>query len=205
MAVEIVEMNSYVDAADALWFVGAVRNTGAVAVDGVRVDVTLRDAAGAVTAEGFGYTAYSPVRPGELAPFTVLFQQGPAWADYEVTVEANPYRADLAYRSFSTTVTQEGPTDFYLYTITGEVTNAGGTPAEFVRVTALLYDAEGRVIGWASDSIDEPAVLPPGQSAPFDITVVGAGGEVARYELFTTGLRADDALSLFDPMPLRGR
>ena len=56
------------------------------------------------------------------------------------------------------------------YHIVGEVQNNGSEPAQFVEVSATLYDGNNKVIGTGS-AFTKPENIDPGQKAPFEITV----------------------------------
>jgi hypothetical protein len=56
------------------------------------------------------------------------------------------------------------------YHIVGEVQNNGSDKAEFVQVSATLYDSSNQVIGTES-TYTNPSTIDPGAKAPFEILV----------------------------------
>jgi hypothetical protein len=68
---------------------------------------------------------------------------------------------------FTIAIDQYGKDDGWLY-IRGEVVNTGQSDAEWVKVVATLYDAQGNVVG-AEYSYAELDVVPAGGRSPFEI------------------------------------
>ncbi len=77
--------------------------------------------------------------------------------------------------------------------IIGQVCNNTNNPVTYVMVAATIYDKTGGIIdtGFTFTILDN---LMPGESSPFDLTVMQAGEEFARYSLnveWKTGTRPD--------------
>ncbi|MBN2304537.1 MAG: DUF3426 domain-containing protein, partial [Anaerolineae bacterium] len=84
-----------------------------------------------------------------------------------------------------------------VFHLTGEAVNTTPNPLEAVRLSGVLYDAQGRRLAEQSDilSLD---VLGPGQGAPFDLRFEGGKPATAvRYELGVAGRAAEYALQDF--------
>ncbi len=84
-----------------------------------------------------------------------------------------------------------------VFHLTGEAVNTTPAPLEAVRLSGVLYDAQGRRLVEESDilSVD---VLGPGQGAPFDLRFEGGKPPAAvRYELSVAGREAGIALDEF--------
>jgi len=81
--------------------------------------------------------------------------------------------------------------------ITGEAVNTTLTPLEAVRLSAVLFDAQGRRLAEQSDILAVD-VLAAGQGAPFDLRFEGGKPAMAvRYELHIAGRQAEYALQSF--------
>ena len=81
--------------------------------------------------------------------------------------------------------------------LTGEAINTGYFPLEAIRLSGVLFDAQGRRLAEQSDilSVD---VLAPGQAAPFDLRFEGGRpASFARYELHAAAREADFLLASF--------
>jgi hypothetical protein len=72
--------------------------------------------------------------------------------------------------------------------IVGEVLNQAPMTAEFVKIIATLYNANGQVIG-TDFTYADPSDLAPGQRAPFDIILLE--GSVPMYQMSGYGLTVD--------------
>ncbi len=84
-----------------------------------------------------------------------------------------------------------------VFHITGEVVNTTPAPLEAVRISAVLYDAQGRRLAEQSDILPID-VLSSGQGAPFDLRFeAGKPTTAVRYELNVAAREADYALRSF--------
>lgn len=83
------------------------------------------------------------------------------------------------------------------FNITGQVTNEGDQPLEAIRLTAYLYDMDGRQLAERSDILSYD-VLAPGASAPFRLRFdTGRPSTAVRYELQAAARGAEFALATF--------
>ncbi len=84
-----------------------------------------------------------------------------------------------------------------VFHITGEVVNTTPAPLEAVRLSGVLYDAQGRRLAEQSDILPID-VLGSGQGAPFDLRFeAGKPATAVRYELNVAAREADYALRNF--------
>lgn len=84
-----------------------------------------------------------------------------------------------------------------VFHLTGEAVNTTPRPLEAIRLSGLLYDAQGRRLAEQSDILSMD-VLGPGQGAPFDLRFEGGKPATAvRYELQVAGREAEYALRDF--------
>lgn len=84
-----------------------------------------------------------------------------------------------------------------IFHLTGEAINTGYFPLEAIRLSGVLFDAQGRRLAEQSDilSVD---VLAPGQAAPFDLRFEGGRpANFVRYEVQAAAREADFLLVSF--------
>jgi hypothetical protein len=181
-----------------LWFFGEVRNDGDEAREAIQVRVNLLDMNGKEIASKAGFASMSYLKPGEVSPFSVLFDEGetPAeFAEYRIEVSSSKgdFQIGYAYRDLSVTGEPQSRRDEYGFVeIKGRVRNGGQAPAKFVQIFAVFYDDAGNVVGiantFAETSNDAP--LAPGAEARFEIEGVVFSGPATRYRLFAEGSNA---------------
>ncbi len=84
-----------------------------------------------------------------------------------------------------------------VFHITGEAVNTTPGKLEAVRLSGVLYDAQGRRLAEQSDILSMD-VLEPGQGAPFDLRFEGGKpASTVRYELNVAAREAEYALQTF--------
>jgi hypothetical protein len=189
MAAEVLSANWYEDSIGTLWFVGELQNTGEVDLGGVEIIVSLKVEDGSLVGVASSYATVSVVGVDEKAPFSVMFSEPGEWTDYEINVEAGKagsFDYAISYRDLEIIDSSGIPGDFPVYKVVGQVENVGDGDAEFVEITATLYDAEGAVVG-VDSTYAEFDVLKVGQVSPFEIQVLNVAGEVDRYSLVAEG------------------
>jgi murein DD-endopeptidase MepM/ murein hydrolase activator NlpD len=173
-----------------LWCFGEVYNTTSMAIEQVQVLVRLFDEAGEVVAADSGFVALDVLRPGERAPFAILFPRLPAqFSRYEalplggvaLTPKASYY---LELEAGDLEADRQGET----LTLSGVVRNKGEADAEKVRVTVAGYNGEGRVVAMRQVSSAAP-LLPPGAEAPFSADLRVFGESIVTYTVQVQGLR----------------
>jgi hypothetical protein len=106
--------------------------------------------------------------PGEKSGFDVLLTSVPS--------DATNYAVSASYQQASTSkptalsvsVGRPNVDIINSYHLLGEVTNQGNNTATFVKVSAVLFDANHKIID-AVDTFTSPSNLQPGQQAPFDL------------------------------------
>jgi hypothetical protein len=192
--VRILSGSYYYSITDSLWFVGELENTGDADLSNVRVTIALQEAGGDLLAVETGYVDLEVVRPGEVAPFQVLFSEGPRdWDDYEVTLEADPaesWNYAFSYRELEAGDHSGQGIEPGGYRIVGRVQNTGSEGAEYVKIIATLYNARGEVVGVGS-TYSQADRIPPGGRSPFEIELYSMAGPVDRYTLVVEGAVVD--------------
>jgi serine/threonine-protein kinase len=184
---------------DTLWFFGELRNDGSAARESIEVRVNLLDAAGKEIASKTGFASMSYLKPGEIAPFSVLFSADdapPSFARYAIEVRSRKADFELgySYRQLSILPGAQVKQDQYgFFKISGRVRNDGEQPAKFVQVFAVYYDEQGSVVGLSSGYAEtaNDAPLAAGAEARFELQGIIFSGVPARYRLFAEGSKAN--------------
>jgi hypothetical protein len=156
---------SYIDG-DYYTIIGEVENTSDQPMEFVKVVATLYDDAGKVVGTTSTYTLLDAILAGGKSPFELSTSHWEGGKSYSVQVqgrEGSLGRDNLVINSHKSS--QSGN---YL-SIDGEIVNHGSTPAEFVKIIATLYDADGKVVGegYSYSTLDK---IPPGGTSPFEIS-----------------------------------
>ena len=186
--IEIIDANYYEDDFGSFNFLILVENTGDVGLEFVEASVTLKDSAGNIVANENFYSTVDLVVPGGRAPISLYWSDGvPEWDTYEIFVEGDEESDFFSYYTdMEVTSSELSEDDFGGYEIIGEVQNTGGLAAEFVTIVAILYDADGRIVGEGFTFADAD-VMQPGDTSPYTLFVFSTAGEVATYELIAEG------------------
>ncbi len=161
----IVSDASYTEG-DYLHIIGEVQNTGAAAVEYVKIVATLYGAGDTVIGTQATYTIVDVIAPAGKSPFEITTSDWEGMTHYKLQLQSSAGASpDAPVRVVSH---QERVADAY-YRIVGEVVNEGVSPMEYVKVIATLYDAADQVAGvaYAYTALD---VIPPGGRAPFELT-----------------------------------
>lgn len=201
--VEVLDVGWYTTVIDSFYAIGLVENTGNVDLVYVKVTATLLDEQGQIMASDYGYADTDLMQVGAVAPFAVLFSEGvpDGWTDYEISIEASEaYDSDWYYHytAFEIISSESVDPEYGDYAIQGEVKNTGQLDAEFVKVTAVLYDANGNITGtdWTYVGQDR-SELKSGEAVAFMINVMNIIHPVDHYDLLVEGRRVDVSESQF--------
>ncbi|MGD9891055.1 MAG: FxLYD domain-containing protein [Dehalococcoidia bacterium] len=187
--VEIVSTSSYESITGSLHLVGEVANNTESTIEYVKIIVAYYAADGALVATDFTYTEMDELQPGETSPFDILTIDPPAGIDrHELLVEYDDTR-QAPLRGFETSVGSVRTSSIGSLRITGEVQNNTGVAAEYVKVIAALYDADGRVIR-VDFTFSERDEIEPGGRSPFEVLIIDAPA-YSSYKLWVDGLRVD--------------
>jgi hypothetical protein len=92
----------------------------------------------------------------------------------------------MAYTAFLPSGVEMGRDEFEYYLITGDVTNTGESKAEYVQVTASLYDEEGKIVGASSAYVKQTRLDPQGVST-FSVRIMNVSAPPAAYRLQFVG------------------
>ncbi len=175
-----------------LWVMGEISNTAGVALEQVRVGITLLDQSGAELGSAQGLVALDLVNPNERAPFAILFGSAPAHFDnYRAyAVSAVPAYVGSYYRDLSVDIQHTDSERYASYTVSGVVHNTGPEDAVDVQVVLTAYDALNRVIAMRQIA-PEHNVVARGGDSPFTAILSPVGGPVTRIEAVAQGRRSE--------------
>lgn len=190
MPVAVENLHFSENAIGGLWVMGEVMNSSQIALEQVRVGVTLLGEDGSEVGQAQGLVALDLVSPGERAPFAILFGEVPdkfeqyrAYALSAVPGYVGSYYRDLQVEELSTESER-----YVSYTVSGVVRNIGPEEAVSVQVVLTAYDPLDRVI--AMRQVDpEYNVIPRGGSSEFTAVLAPVGGPVARIHAAAQGRR----------------
>jgi LysM repeat protein len=174
----------------ALWVLGDVQNDTDMALEQVRVGVSLLDAQGNETGKADDLAALDLVEPRGHAPFAVYFPTPPGQFDqYRASVlAALPAYVGSYYRYLEVRNLQSDGERYASYSVTGTVFNFGPEEAVGVQVVLTAYDPLNRVI--ATRKVDpEHNVVPRGGETTFTAILAPLGGPVERVEAVAQGQR----------------
>lgn len=173
-----------------LWVMGEVYNNTGVALEQIRVGVTLVDEQGNAIAQSQGLVALDLVDVEERAPFAILFGEEPGeFAQFQAyPVSAVPAYVGGYYRDLAVEEIQTESERYASYTVTGVVRNLGPEEAVSVQVVLTAYDPLDRVIAMRQVE-PEHNVVPRGGTTTFTTVLAPVGGPVARISAEAQGRR----------------
>lgn len=159
--------NKYTDNFGVLNIVGEVRNDSNVPVGRGEIAITFYDAAGTVIGTTRGQPMIEVIAPGETSPFMIDLPRPPGLASYSLRAVAHPVTADLSPQLAVTELRRFEDETGFLH-IKGQIRNSGKITAKRVKVAAILYGRDGRVINVGFTYVIPP-ILRPDETAAYDI------------------------------------
>ena len=184
--IQVQSVATYRTATGGVWLMGEVENVGGLPALNLQLSVDLLDSMGESVG---GFTAW--VEPtllpaGTKAPFAVLFPQLPV--DFvqprvsviggETVAGNSTYIVDLQLVDSNSTI------DDNRVQIEGFVANHGEELAIEAIVVATCYATDGRVVGYATTSVE---MIPAGEKSPFFMQIVPPGGQIATVQMVVQG------------------
>ncbi|GAB4217086.1 MAG: hypothetical protein OHK0022_58970 [Roseiflexaceae bacterium] len=183
-----------------IWFIGEVRNDGDQPREQIEVRINLLDGEGNEVASENGFANLNYLAPGEVAPFTVLFNGDtepiPPFERLEIEVRGDPADFYLKYtlRTLSFDQIEMRPSGRSSFELEGVLRNTGEEPVRFSEVLVVFYGDDGRVVGTTSayaDEDNEDNILAPGKTAPFSTYSGILSGQPVRYRVVAEGSRVN--------------
>jgi LysM repeat protein len=190
LPVTIENLHFTENAIGGVWVLGEVHNTAGIALEQVRVGVTLVDNEGQELAESQALVALDLVDMDERAPFAILFGSAPeSFEQYQAyTVSAVPAYVGSYYRDLAVEEIQTESERYASYTVTGIVRNTGPEEAVDVQVVLTAYDPLDRVIA-VQQVTPSHNVVPRGGNTTFTAVLAPVGGPVERIQAEAQGRR----------------
>ncbi len=185
----VVQIQGYRTPVGSLWLLGEVRNDGPLPVENVQVEVGLRDEVGNLVGTAVSWTAAAIIPSGEKAPFGMLLRETPPGYAYPtVSLVGGQSVQDLGTRYLGVVAEETAVVlDGERARVTGQITNNGNETASTVRLVLTLYDSEGKISGYAQQTLDTP--LLPGDNHPFTLEITPPGGEPTNINFLINALR----------------
>lgn len=191
IALEIGSYTSFPTVLGGLYFVGEILNNGTAPASDLNFVLSLLDEQGNVLATtGSNMADLSVVPAGGKIPFLAMLDKDPQpYAKVEILVQGEPFTGSSIFPPYfdlkiDKVTGQES--NFGRYSLSGKVINTGTKPAELVKIVAIAYDENGKVIdvGWTFSKLD---TILPGQESPFALDFTTIEKAPAKYEIFTEG------------------
>lgn len=191
IALEVGSYTSFPTVLGGLYFAGEILNNGTAPATDVNFVLSLLDEQGNVLATtGSNIADLSVVPAGGKIPFLAMLDKNPEqYAKVEILVQGEEFTGSSIFPPYFDLkidkVTGQKST-FGRYSLSGKVSNTGTKPAELVKIVALAYDENGKVIdvGWTFSKLDK---ILPGQESPFALDFTTIEKAPATYEVFTEG------------------
>lgn len=167
--VTLLSSSSHTDSINALHTVGEVRNDTGVSIEFVKVVATYTDADGAFLTSEDTYTTFDVLTPGATSPFDLILISPPAGIAH-ISLQT---QWDAAFDAPFTGLTvldgaRVSKDSIGFRHISGQVRNDSGVPAQFVKVIATFYGADGTVVD-TDFTYTKLDTLQPGQVSPFEL------------------------------------
>ncbi|MBN1991244.1 MAG: DUF3426 domain-containing protein [Anaerolineae bacterium] len=174
-----------------LWCLGRVNNPGSKLLAEVVIEAALYDEAGGLLAREAAFTQLDVIQPGQAVPFAILFNTPPgSFAQYQVAaVSGIPVSTQARYYYDLEAFDLHGSqTDVATYRLTGQLRNRGPVDAEAIRLVAVVYDEDGRVLAQRQAEL-AVELLKAGAITPFVADLILPHGVVNHYEVLAQGLK----------------
>jgi len=163
----LVSDNNYTDEFNTLTIVGEVRNDSNLDVGHTDITVTFYDSAGAIIGTANGETMLDVIPPGEKSPFVITLSRPPGLASHSLRAVARPVAPKQGAQLVVSEV-RRFEDDAGFFHVKGTVKNVGSSTARRVKVAAVIYARDNRVIN-VGFTYGSPPKLAPGQQASYDI------------------------------------
>jgi LysM repeat protein len=189
----VTRINFQESAHGALWCLGTVENPGNEPLTEVVVEASLLDGAGVLLAREAAFTQLDVVQPGASIPFAILFESPPTeFAQYQVLAVAGVPLAQGAryYFDLETFDLRGAPAGINSYRIQGQLRNWGSKDVETIRLVAVLYNGDNRVLAQRQAEL-AVTLLKAGATTPFQIDLIVPKGVVDHFEVLVQGLQVE--------------
>jgi hypothetical protein len=185
-------MYSWTDTQGVFIINGQVTNQSGRPLEGIRVTAILYDAQNNALVDQANVVPVEVLADKAQAAFSIHFRNGkPSQAvRYELQAVARNAEYALSTHLGDDSFLRGNEKAVYnasgFLTIVGDVVNKTQGIAHFVKVTAIVYDEQQRVVATDSAFLSKPD-LQPGDTGHFEITLYEMGGSAARYVVSVEG------------------
>jgi hypothetical protein len=194
-AVGFSSLNTWVDRNGGFVVAGQVVNNAATALEFVRIEAQLYDADNRLLLSQDDFVSSDTLLPGEYAPFSLVFSDGLPAGTVRYDLHASARYADATVRTFY------GPQNFSVSSqadfdangflvVSGQVRNQGTATANLIKVIAVVFDADGRVIATDTTLVDFQQ-LAPGQTSTFAVSFAELGGVPNTFTVSAQGVTGE--------------
>jgi hypothetical protein len=163
----LISDHNFTDNFNTLTIVGEVRSDSTTEIGNSDITVTFYDAAGTVLETTHGKTILETIAPGGTSPFLITLTRPAGLASYSLRAIARPISA-RPKSQLSVTETRRFEDDAGFFHIKGSIKNAGNTTAKRIKVAAIIYGRDSRVIK-VNFAYVNPPNLAPGQQGTYDV------------------------------------
>ncbi|MBN1427522.1 MAG: hypothetical protein JXB07_04000 [Anaerolineae bacterium] len=191
-AVGFASLNAWVDRNGGFVIAGQVLNNAAGALEFIRIEVLLYDAEDRLLFSMDDFVSSDTLLPGEYAPFSLTFSDGLPLGTVRYDLKASARYADMSIHTFY------GPENFAVSSqadfdangflvVSGQARNEGVKTANLVKVIAVVFDEQGRVIATDTTLVDVQQ-LAPGQISTFSVSFAELGGVPSTFTVSAQGV-----------------
>ncbi len=176
----------YPESSGGMWCLGAVRNDGDTAMEGIGALMSLYDVQGEIIATEATYAPLNLLMPGQQLPLGVHFAPpapAPARASLTIVSAVEARQVQERYPGVVLRAVEKQPLDGgAVWRVEGAARLEGDGEGEAqLRVLAIGLDAQGSIVAFRQFTAPEP--LRPGQEIPFILDVMSLGPQIDRIEL----------------------
>jgi hypothetical protein len=162
-------------------FVGFLKNSSNLPANFAKINVVVRDGTGKMVASESAQSALNDLYNHEKSPFQVTIPKAdvPSLATFDLTVEYKLMRpASYKYLAFE----DVNDAQITSHSLNGKVNNTGDETAAQVKVVGILFDENGKMLGWTSVDLDE---IEAEASASFELQFTDVlDGTAKSFDLF---------------------
>jgi len=162
--------------------VGEVLNNFSYPIELVRITATVYDKNGIIVATGDKYVNDYLIKPGSRSGFDIFLDKTlPSNSKYTLTTSFEKSEDDKPEAlQLSVSKNSKGSNNFR---VLGEVMNPGKNAANSVKVSAIFYDSEHKVID--TDYVfTNPDIISPNKKAPFEFSFYTDNPEKIKFMAF---------------------
>lgn len=163
------------------------QNADTAPLENISAQVVLADANGIPVMNATAYSALNVVPAGAAAPLMVAFSTPPtsivATGARLLTVQRVPDGAALRYHPIEI-VASTGQATAEGWRVVGQIRNSTPSALTHAWLTLVLYDAEGAIVGYRTETL---AWLAAGETRAISISAISLGDAVHHHSLLAEG------------------